>query len=177
MSNRLSDEQSLVVKFWWQIARCQKLVHYVQEKGHRKEPAHPTGRQITGDNEFTIVAGRNHEGWAHAKSPGIIVASLSSSSSSWSSSLSSSSSSSSSSCHHLHDLHQYLQAGPTRSILTLACCHWKTPSFKYSLQMELQILFIIFKYHIPRLNYTKLLESCFLTTNQVSTYAISIYCL
>ena len=87
-------------------------------KGHRKEPAHPTGRQITGDNEFTIVAGRNHEGWAHAKGPGIIVASLSSSSSSWSSSLSSSSSSSSSSCHHLHDLHQYLQAGPTRSILT-----------------------------------------------------------
>ena len=77
MSNRLSDEQSLVVKFWWQIARCQKLVHYVQEKGHRKEPAHPTGRQITGDNEFTIVAGRNHEGWAHAKGPGIIVASLS----------------------------------------------------------------------------------------------------
>ena len=146
MSNRLSDEQSLVVKFWWQIARCQKLVHYVQEKGHRKEPAHPTGRQITGDNEFTIVAGRNHEGWAHAKSPGIIVASLSSSSSSWSSSLSSSSSSSSSSCHHLHDLHQYLQAAPTagcsytvKPIVVGSACdaHQKGPSSKDDAPPEL----------------------------------------
>merc|ERR1719240_1577554 len=69
----------LVGDDWVSLSSCglcktvEELVDNVQEEDHGQHPAAPTRSEVTGDDEFAIVARCNHEGRADTKVPGLLA--------------------------------------------------------------------------------------------------------